>query len=127
MKFTFNPNTSRIIVSADVVGRTEVATVKLLLDTGASHSILSEAVLVELDYDPRNEGEPTTLTTGSAPAPALRLVIEGLAAMGRYRTNFSVVCYDLPPDAGVDGVIGLDFLRDHVLTLDFVNGILTFE
>jgi hypothetical protein len=58
MKFTFNPDTSRIIVSADVVGRTEVTIVKLLLDTGASHSILSEAVLLELDYDPRCEGEP---------------------------------------------------------------------
>ncbi len=127
MKLLFNPRTSRIVVRADVVGRTQVSTVNLLLDTGASTSVLSETILAELGYDPQGEGEPTSMTTGSGTEPALRIVIEGLAAMGRFRSDFPVVCYDLPPEAGVDGALGLDFFRGHVLTLDFVNGILTFE
>ena len=47
--------------------------------------------------------------------------------MGRFRVNFPIVCYDLPADSGVDGALGMDFLHGHVLTLDLVNGILTFE
>ena len=31
----------------------------------------------------------------------------------------------IPADAGVDGLLGLDFLRGHVLTLDFRGGIIT--
>ena len=127
MKLLFNPRASRLVVSADVVGRTEVVTVNLLLDTGASTSVLSETILAQLGYDPKSEGEPTSMTTGSGEEPALKLVIEGLAAMGRFRSNFPVVCYDLPPEAGVDGALGIDFFRGHILTLDFVNGILTFE
>ena len=127
MKLLFNPQANRIIVSADAVGRTEVATVRLLLDTGASVSVLSEAVLTELGYNPKSEGKLTALTTGSRKEPALRVVIEGLAAMGRFRVNFPIICYDLPADSGVDGALGMDFLHGHVLTLDFVNGILTFE
>ena len=59
MKLLFNPQANRIIVSADAVGRTEVATVRLLLDTGASVSVLSEAVLTELGYNPKSEGKLT--------------------------------------------------------------------
>ena len=101
MKLLFNPRARRLVVSADVMGHTEVVTVNLLLDTGASTSVLSETILAQLGYDPKSEGEPTSMTTGSGEEPALKLVIEGLAAMGRFRSNFPVVCYDLPPEAGV--------------------------
>lgn len=110
-----------------MVGQSEVVTVNLLLDTGASTTVLSEKILLQLGYEPEQTGELTTLTTGSRKEPAWRLATEGVAAMGRFRVNFPVVCYDLPAEAGVDGALGLDFLQGHVLTLDFVNGILTFE
>jgi len=38
------------------------------------------------------------------------------------RTNFPVVAHDLPPAVTVDGLLGLDFFRDLVLTLDFARG-----
>jgi hypothetical protein len=40
--------------------------------------------------------------------------------------NFPVLGHTLPPSAGVDGLLGLDFLRGQSLTLDFRSGHLMF-
>ena len=42
-----------------------------------------------------------------------------------HRIGFPLLAKALPPEAGVDGLLGLDFLRGHVLTLDFRTGVLT--
>ena len=38
------------------------------------------------------------------------------------RQGLVVVCHTLPPSAGVDGLLGLDFLRNSRLTIDFRSG-----
>lgn len=38
------------------------------------------------------------------------------------RQEFEVVGMTLPPSASVDGLLGLDFLRDPCLTIDFRRG-----
>jgi hypothetical protein len=48
--------------------------------------------------------------------------LEKVAALGLERTAFSVLAHTLPPSAGVDGLLGLDFLRGQVLTVDFRSG-----
>jgi hypothetical protein len=48
-----------------------------------------------------------------------------LSALGQRRFGFPVVAHDLPAQAAVDGLLGLDFLRDQVLTVDFQKGQIT--
>ncbi len=38
------------------------------------------------------------------------------------RSGFPVLAYSLPASASVSGLLGLDFLRDHLLTIDFRTG-----
>jgi hypothetical protein len=45
--------------------------------------------------------------------------------LGQERQNFTVIAYTLPPTATIDGLLGLDFFRNHVLTIDFQNGEIT--
>ena len=127
MILPFDPRASRIVIIAEIAGRIRTTRARLLLDTGASFSVLSEPILAELGYEPAVEGALTTLTTGSRQEQAWQLFIKELTGLGVSRKDFPVVCYNLPPEARLDGALGLDFLRGHVLTLDFVNGILTFE
>ncbi len=54
------------------------------------------------------------------PDPKIR--IEELSAFGKEKTDFLINAHDLPPTASVDGVLGLDFLRRKVLTIDFKQG-----
>jgi hypothetical protein len=41
--------------------------------------------------------------------------------------HFSVLSHALPPVAGVDGLLGLDFFRGQILTLDFRGGHITLS
>ena len=44
---------------------------------------------------------------------------------GQERVDFAVLGHTLPPSAGVDGLLGLDFLRGQSLTVDFRTGHVT--
>ncbi len=50
-----------------------------------------------------------------------------ILALGREFAQLPVLAHTLPPSAGVDGVLGLDFLRGQLLTIDFPNGRLTLD
>jgi hypothetical protein len=45
--------------------------------------------------------------------------------MGLSFGSLEVVCEDLDSYFGIDGLIGLDLLAGHILTLDFISGIIT--
>jgi hypothetical protein len=45
-----------------------------------------------------------------------------LTALGQDRIGFSVLAHTLPVSASVHGLLGLDFLRGGVLTIDFRSG-----
>jgi len=56
-----------------------------------------------------------------------RVVLNRLTVLGQHRIGFAVVSHPLPPEAGVDGLLGLDFLRDQTLTLDFRAGTISLS
>ncbi len=62
---------------------------------------------------------------GSVSVP--RVVLNRLTVLGQHRIGFAVLSHPLPPDAGVDGLLGLDFFRGSVLTLDFRSGLMTLN
>ena len=57
--------------------------------------------------------------------PASCDVLDRLSALGRHRLAFPVLAHSLPPVAGIDGLLGLDFLRGSVLTVDFQAATIT--
>ena len=58
--------------------------------------------------------------TGTKFSPLITLT--GLTSLEHLRTNFTVVAHNFPEEIEVDGVLGLDFFRGLVLTLDFARG-----
>jgi hypothetical protein len=42
--------------------------------------------------------------------------------MGQVVEPFEVACHDTPEDLGVEGLIGMDFFRHRILTLDGIRG-----
>jgi hypothetical protein len=47
--------------------------------------------------------------------------------LGKEKSNFLVIAHDLPPTASIDGVLGLDFLREHIVTIDFKQGFIELK
>ncbi len=65
------------------------------------------------------------MTTGSGSTTAPRLMVTRLTALGRHAVGLRVIAHTLPAGTGVDGLLGLDFFRGLVLTIDFRAGQLT--
>ena len=92
------------------------------LDTGATQSLIGVAPLVYVGYDPSIEPQRMEMTTGSGVVYVPLVRLNRLTALGETKTDFTVMGHTLPPTAHIDGLIGLDFLRDHQLNIDFLNG-----
>lgn len=127
MIWHFDRDRGLIIVPADVSGPRGRVTVRLVLDTGAAATAISPHHLAFAGYDPARARERVQLTTASGVESAARIAIQKIEALGQRRHDFAVVCHTLPPSAGADGVLGLDFFRGHRLIVDFREGVVSLE
>ena len=124
MTFPFQPAADAILVDVEITGPLRTLQLSLILDTGATATLLSTSALARAGVDPTDPltARPIQVMTASGPVPAARVLLTRLSSLGRHRFGFSVVAHDLPASAQADGVLGLDFFRGTVLTLDFVAG-----
>ena len=83
--------------------------------------------LVAMGYDPTQEAERVKVTTGSGVELAPLVKLQRLVAMGQERLDLPVLAHTLPPTAGIDGLLGLDFLRERLLEIDFRRGLLSLS
>ena len=125
MSFPFDPAQGPIRVEAEVSGPTGRSNLRLRLDTGATTSLVDPVMLVAVGYDPAASTDRVQLTMGNGVASVSRVVLTRLTALGQHGFGFPVLSHPLPPEAGTDGLLGLDFLRGRVLTLDFRSGLAT--
>lgn len=122
MSFSFHPQEGLIIVLTELVGPSGHAVLRLALDTGATSTLVNVGMLVALGYDPALAPERFQVTTGSGIEFVPRLTLIRLVALGQERVGFPVLCHTLPPSAGIDGLLGLDFFRGQSLTVNFRTG-----
>ena len=122
MTFSFDVQEALVVVNAELEGPSGTATLRLALDTGATSSLLNLQLLTAVGYDPATTPERVQITTGSGVAFAPRVRVARLRALGQEFRDFPVVGHTLPPNTGVDGLMGLDFLRGLRLTVDFRRG-----
>lgn len=122
MTFAFDPREGLILVEARVWGPSGYYALRLGLDTGATETVISIDKLAFLGYGISFTDERTRLITGSSAAFASHTILQKILALGQKRSNFPVLAYTLPAEIGVDGMLGLDFLRGLTLTADFRNG-----
>jgi predicted aspartyl protease len=127
MKYRFEPRSGLILVNVTVYGPASRGQLSLALDTGATYSMLSPAALVTAGYDLGAATNRMEITTASGLEDAPLLNVMRLAALGLEQSDFLVLAHTLPPSAGIDGLLGLDFFRGHRLAIDFMNGEIALE
>src|SRR5687768_4184970 len=109
MSFSFDPSQGPIIVEASLSGPTGQADLRLVLDTGATSSLIRSTILEAVGYDPQVVPERVTVAMGSGIELLPRVVLNRMSALGRHRIAFPVLSHSLPSAIGIDGLLGLDF------------------
>ena len=112
---------------AQLHGPSSSISLRLALDTGASTTLVGIAPLVTAGYDPAVIGDRVQVTTPAGVECLPRLTIERLSSLGCDRADLAVLGHTLPPGAGVDGPLGLNFLRGQRLNIDFREGAITLQ
>jgi predicted aspartyl protease len=110
VSFPFDPTRGPIYVEAEISGLSGRSNLRLLLDTGATASLIDPTMLIAVGFDPTTATDRVQVTMGNGVESVPRIVLTRLTTLGQHRFGFPVLTHPLPPDAGVDGLLGLDFL-----------------
>jgi len=127
MSFSFDSDEKVVVVQVRIWGPRGRTIVRLALDTGATQTLLNWDMTIALGYDPSASPSRVQITTGSGVEFAPTITLDKIEALGIERLQFQVLCHTLPPSAGLDGLLGLDFLRGHRVVLDFRAGAITID
>jgi predicted aspartyl protease len=125
MTKTFDAARGLVIIGVEIWGPAGSGAAKFAVDTGASRTLINNTFLEALGYEPRRSVDRTHITTGSGIELVANVNVTRLEALGKTLRNFYVLGHTLPATAAVDGLLGLDFLRRHRLTLDFRRSTIT--
>lgn len=100
---------------------------KFILDTGASKTVIDFGLLYDIGYKDNEFGEIVYTGTAGGRSQGKLLKLESFSSLGLIRHNFEILAKDLSPNLLIDGLLGIDFIRNHKLEIDLKNNILTFD
>lgn len=121
----FDPDSGVIWLEVVIHGPRGARPAGFLLDTGAFRTSIDVNITDELGYG-AHLGRHNIRTIGAgAPIPGYVLPVQRLEVMGLVLEDFDIICEDIEPEAGIDGLIGMDVIRGHVLTIDAIEGTVT--
>jgi predicted aspartyl protease len=123
----FDPKGHAIVLTARLTGPRGAVHAALALDTGATTTFINTELLVAVGYDPSQADSHVFITTAAGIQYVPKVVVARIEALGRRCEGLAVVAGSLPPSAGVDGLLGLDFLRGKRLAIDFRKGAITLS
>jgi clan AA aspartic protease (TIGR02281 family) len=120
----FQKQDELMVVQATINDRVPV---KFVVDTGASHTTISQAVAQQLQINlaTASTGMPFQTANGVIEAPLVK--VASLEVGGFIVKDLTVVVHDIFPDPDIAGLLGLNFLSQFHLGIDSKNGIVYLE
>jgi clan AA aspartic protease (TIGR02281 family) len=97
---------------------------RLILDTGANFVVITEELSKKLGQDLSSRQEVVKLHTNCGEVEGTFSVIRKIELEGAWKENVRAVITPIGNDAlkGFDGLLGLSFLVDFKITVDYPNG-----
>lgn len=102
----------------------------MLLIQVLRNTVIDLAPLLIAGYELRDSVGMVELETGKGIIEAYVFRIPRIAALGIVQTDFEICSYDFFSNnilSTFDGVLGLDFLREHKICIDFRESMITMS
>ncbi len=127
MKEAYDDSLGVLVVPAELFGPSGSVVLRLAVDTGATHTMINVGLLAVVGYDPSLVPDRVQVTTGSGVEYAPRVSVNRIKVLSQERNGFPVLAHTLPPSAHIDGLLGLDYMRGQMLTIDFRQATVSLE
>jgi predicted aspartyl protease len=94
-----------------------LVTARLLIDTGASYTAVSDRLIRSIVESPVIlRQEPIMTASQRLTAPVI--AVPWINCLGQQIDNFPVIALPIPSNAFIDGLVGIDFLRRFKALID---------
>jgi len=120
-KVTFTPGQA-IMVTAKINGS---GSANLMLDTGASRTVINPSVLSALGVSYENARRTSLKGVTGDPTDVDAVTLESIEVDGARHGPLVVLSHDTGFGAKGDGLLGRDYLDNFTITIDNTTGILT--
>lgn len=127
MKCRLDIQGSVIPLKVRIEGEIEVKKINMALDTGATYVMLPWEIAEVLGYEPELSKERINMITASGVEKAPLITLKAVDVLGKRAENIKAIVHDLPQESYVDGLLGLSFLKNFKVCLDFREGVLEIE
>ena len=127
-KFKLVPKTGVIVVKAYVNGYK----LNLLLDTGATNTVIDYNILLMSDIDFRlvETEQRLMFETASGVINAQWVNVDSFISLGIHNVDFNFATYDFLFEGIIpeyDGMLGLDFFQNNKICINFIKSELTIS
>jgi hypothetical protein len=122
VSISFYPASGLVIVRADIEGPLGQAVLRLAVDSGSTFTTVDSQILASVGAIPEPSASILRMRTANSIFSAQRVSISRFAALGKELWDYSVISIPIQADVQIDGLLGLDFFRNHKLTIDLNNG-----
>lgn len=120
----FEKQGSVVIVDATLNRKT---TTRLVVDTGASYTMISSATAKELNIDTSRNQRTAPFQTANGTIQAPLVSLDSITVGGIEIKNLTAAIHDIQTDGRVSGLLGLDFLANFRMDIDTQKGMLHLE
>ena len=107
----FDPTAELVFIEAMLAGPKRGSRCRFVLDTGCVTTLVTPETIDRLGYSSRDGEHTATVTTALGREPGYLLRVARFIAFGHSFDDFRVNVHDLADASGIDGLLGLDFLR----------------
>ncbi|KOA18745.1 retroviral aspartyl protease [Clostridium homopropionicum DSM 5847] len=126
MKIAFKNELLHTSLEIIYKGKTKIVN-DMIIDTGASHTIISPDAVIELDVEPEGQDEFVTMYGIGGEQYAYRKSIEGIK-MCNHELKDIKIDFGLVDDYGkINGLLGLDILLNLNVNIDLKNFTLSIQ
>lgn len=126
VRYKFDPDAPVITLYVSL-SNSRTRRILTALDTGATYVLIPWDIADALGYEPAYSKQKVDITTASGTEKAPLITVKRVSVLGKEVSNVACVVHDLPETSRVDGLLGLSFLKNFKLYLDFQAGILELE
>jgi predicted aspartyl protease len=124
--YSFERETEDDLIVIPVKIRNSLA--NLVLDTGASHTFVDFGILIKEGYRLNDTKGTVAVETANGIIYANKFVVEIIEGLGITKNNFEVTSYIFDdPESNFKGVIGLDFIGENEICINFKENKLTIK